>query len=181
MRECRSHYLQPSFPFRPAGRRTAQAGRLCYLETIFQTRAEPAGGPNLREQLFAIAKLDRFLRIACCLRVQESTVEAVMVSPGAGMKPVARLWVGFAFAHDFKIRFLFLRDSSLQLKPYPCSRDEASPLPFTKGAGNLRWHCVRVTGQGIRDRCALLVVFMLLQESSPRLWLCSARAAQAAG
>src|SRR6185369_15444682 len=33
-----SHYIEPLFPFRPASRRTKQAGRLCYPVTIFQTR-----------------------------------------------------------------------------------------------------------------------------------------------
>jgi len=31
---------KPSLPIRPASRRTEQAGRLCYQQTIFQTRAE---------------------------------------------------------------------------------------------------------------------------------------------
>src|SRR6266516_7941401 len=43
LRKGRSHYLESLFPFRPAGRRTAQAGRLCYLETIFQTRSITPG------------------------------------------------------------------------------------------------------------------------------------------
>src|SRR5436190_23099118 len=36
----RAHWLERSLPSRPASRRTAQAGRLCYQQTIFQTRSE---------------------------------------------------------------------------------------------------------------------------------------------
>ena len=33
-------WFDPVFLFRPAGRRTAQAGRLCHPKTIFQTRSK---------------------------------------------------------------------------------------------------------------------------------------------
>ncbi len=36
-RTGRPHWFEPLLPFRPASRRTAQVGRLCYPETIFQT------------------------------------------------------------------------------------------------------------------------------------------------
>src|SRR5213594_3857814 len=38
LRKGRAHWLELLLPFRPASRRTAQAGRLCYQTTIFQTR-----------------------------------------------------------------------------------------------------------------------------------------------
>jgi len=40
LRKGRSHYLESLFPFRPSRRRTEQAGRLCFLETIFQARSQ---------------------------------------------------------------------------------------------------------------------------------------------
>jgi len=33
-------WLGPLLPFRPAGRQTTQAGRLCYPKTIFQKRSK---------------------------------------------------------------------------------------------------------------------------------------------
>src|SRR6185369_15367082 len=39
-RKAGAHWLDPSLPFRPASRRTEQAGRLYYQQTIFQTRCE---------------------------------------------------------------------------------------------------------------------------------------------
>src|SRR5205823_13673628 len=38
-RKGHPHWLEPLLPLRPASRRTAQAGRLCYPKTIFQTRS----------------------------------------------------------------------------------------------------------------------------------------------
>src|SRR5436309_12127578 len=40
LRKGRAHWLKLSLSFRPASRRTAQAGRLCYQQAIFQTRSE---------------------------------------------------------------------------------------------------------------------------------------------
>src|SRR6266487_1171408 len=40
LRKGLAHWLELSLPFRPASRRTAQAGRLCYQQTIFQTRSK---------------------------------------------------------------------------------------------------------------------------------------------
>jgi hypothetical protein len=41
--KARSQWYDPSFPFRPAGRRTAQAGRLCYPKSVIQTRSNRIG------------------------------------------------------------------------------------------------------------------------------------------
>src|SRR6266536_4886765 len=42
LQKGRPHWLEPLLPFRPASRRTAQAGRLCYRTTGFQTRSQSA-------------------------------------------------------------------------------------------------------------------------------------------
>src|SRR6266536_1227114 len=58
LQKGRPHWLEPLLPFRPAGRRTAQAGRLCYRTTGFQTRSQQLQG-EFRKLVFVGASPTR--------------------------------------------------------------------------------------------------------------------------